>query len=199
MDKTDQNVNRTERTVETVLRVASMALSIASLVIMIKNSISNDFGSLSYSTLGAFKCTLFHSLTLESNQLLNLNLLLLFSYFRYLVTTNGVCATYSLLSAIFLIAIPCRISKPRLWTVFLLDQVVTYAVLAAGAVSAETVYLAYKGNLNITWSSACDYYGIFCHKALVSVILALLVSVLYVSLSFISSYRLFSRFEAPKQ
>ncbi|KAJ4893606.1 CASP-like protein 2A2 [Raphanus sativus] len=172
MDKTDQNVNRTERTVETVLRVASMALSIASLVIMIKNSISNDFGSLSYSTLGAFK---------------------------YLVNTNGVCATYSLLSAIFLIAIPCRISKPRLWTVFLLDQVVTYAVLAAGAVSAETVYLAYKGNLNITWSSACDYYGIFCHKALVSVILALLVSVLYVSLSFISSYRLFSRFEAPKQ
>ncbi|XP_056866549.1 CASP-like protein 2A2 isoform X2 [Raphanus sativus] len=161
MDKTDQNVNRTERTVETVLRVASMALSIASLVIMIKNSISNDFGSLSYSTLGAFKCTLFHSLTLET--------------------------------------IPCRISKPRLWTVFLLDQVVTYAVLAAGAVSAETVYLAYKGNLNITWSSACDYYGIFCHKALVSVILALLVSVLYVSLSFISSYRLFSRFEAPKQ
>ncbi|KAJ0264047.1 CASP-like protein 2A2 [Hirschfeldia incana] len=180
MDKTDQNVidgstlelNRTERTVETVLRVASMALSIASLVIMIKNSISNDFGSLSYSTLGAFK---------------------------YLVTANGVCATYSLLSAIFVIAIPCPTSKPKLWTLFLLDQVITYAVLAAGAVSAETVYLAYKGNLNITWSSACDYYGIFCHKALFSVILTLLVSVLYVSLSFISSYRLFSRFEPPKQ
>ena len=63
MDKTDQNVNRTERTVESVLRVASMALSIASLVIMIKNSIANDFGSVSYSTLGAFKCTLFHSLS----------------------------------------------------------------------------------------------------------------------------------------
>ncbi|KAF8110499.1 hypothetical protein N665_0083s0061 [Sinapis alba] len=180
MDKTDQNVidcsalelNRTERTVETVLRVASMALSIASLVIMIKNSVSNDFGSLSYSNLGAFK---------------------------YLVTANGVCATYSLLSAIFLIAITCPISKLRLWTLFLLDQGVTYAVLAAGAVSAETVYLAYKGNLNITWSSACDYYGIFCHKALVSVILTFLVSVLYVSLSFISSYRLFSRYETPKQ
>lgn len=138
------------------------------------------------------------TLSLESNQLLNLNLLLLFSYFRYLVTANGVCAAYSVLSAIFVIAIPCPIRKPRLWTLFLLDQVVTYAVLAAGAVSAETVYLAYKGNLNITWSSACDYYGIFCHKALVSVILTFLVSVLYVSLSFISSYRLFSRFEAPK-
>ncbi|KAL0900120.1 hypothetical protein Bca101_084081 [Brassica carinata] len=189
MDKTDQNVtdgsalelNRTERTVETVLRVASMALSIANLVIMIKNSISNDFGSLSYSTLGAFKCTL--SLSLSR---------------KYLVTANGVCATYSLLSVIFLIAIPCPISKLRLWTLFLLDQVVTYAVLAAGAVSAETLYLAYKGNLNITWSSACDYYGIFCHKALVSVILTFLVSVLYMSLSFISSYRLFSRFEAKQ-
>ncbi|CAH8293538.1 unnamed protein product [Eruca vesicaria subsp. sativa] len=180
MDRTDQNVidgsalelNPTERTVETVLRVASMALSIASLVIMFKNSISNDFGSLSYSTLGAFK---------------------------YLVTANGLCATYSLLSAIFVIIIQCPISKLRLWTLFLLDQVVTYAVLAAGTVSAEMLYLAYKGNLNITWSSACDYYGVFCHKALVSAILTFLVCILYVSLSFISSYRIFSRYEAPKQ
>ncbi|KFK38804.1 hypothetical protein AALP_AA3G162100 [Arabis alpina] len=180
MDKTDQNtlhgsafeLNCTERTVETVLRITSMALSIAGLVIMIKNSISNDFGSLSYSNLGAFK---------------------------YLVNANGICATYSLLSALFVIAIPCPISKLRVWTLFLLDQVVTYAVLAAGVVSAETVYLAYKGNTSITWSSACDYYGVFCHKALVSVIFTFVVSVLYMSLSLISSYRLFSRFKAPKQ
>ncbi|CAH2053719.1 unnamed protein product [Thlaspi arvense] len=180
MDKTDQDaidgsaleLNRTERTVETVLRVASMALSIAGLVIMIKNSISNEFGSLSYSSLGAFK---------------------------YLANANGVCAAYSLLSAIYVIAIPCPISKLRVWTFFLLDQVVTYAVLAAGTVSAETVYLAYKGNLAITWSSACDYYGVFCHKALISVMFTFLVSILYMLLSLISSYRLFSRFEAPKQ
>lgn len=72
MDKTDQTsieglaleLNRTERTVETVLRITSMALSIAGLVFMIKNSISNDFGSLSYSNLGAFKCTFIISLFL---------------------------------------------------------------------------------------------------------------------------------------
>ncbi|CAA7049002.1 unnamed protein product [Microthlaspi erraticum] len=180
MDKADQNaidgsaleLNRTERTVETVLRVASMALSIVGLVIMIKNSISNDYGSLSYSNLGAFK---------------------------YLVNANGVCAAYSLFSAVAIVVIPCPISKLRVWTLFLLDQVVTYAVLAAGAVGAETVYLTYKGNLSITWSSACDYYGVFCHKALVSVLLTFLVTALYILLSLISSYRLFTRFEAPKQ
>lgn len=68
MDKTDQTaidgsaleLNRTEKTVEAVLRVASMALSITGLVIMIKNSISNDFGSLSYSNLGAFMFIFFY-------------------------------------------------------------------------------------------------------------------------------------------
>lgn len=67
MNKIDQNaidssaleLNRMEKTVETILRIASMALSLAGLMIMIKNSVSNDFGSLSYSNLGAFMCTFF--------------------------------------------------------------------------------------------------------------------------------------------
>ncbi|KAL1202384.1 CASP-like protein 2A2 [Cardamine amara subsp. amara] len=155
--------------VETILRVASMALSLSGLVIMIKNSVSNDFGSLSYSNLVAF---------------------------MYLVSANGVCATYSLFSALAISDIPCPISKLRVWTFFFFDQVVTYVVLAAVTVSAETLYLAYKGNKAITWSSACDSYGVFCHKALVSVLFTFVVSILYMSLSFISSYRLFSRFEA---
>ncbi|EOA32291.1 hypothetical protein CARUB_v10015553mg [Capsella rubella] len=178
MDKTDQTaidgsaleLNRTEKTAEASLRVVSMALSIVGLVIMIKNSISNDFGSISYSNLGAF---------------------------MYLVIANGVCAAYSLLSALAILALPCPISKLQVWTLFLLDQVVTYLVLAAGSVSAETVYLAYYGNIPITWSSACDSYGIFCHKALISVVFTFVVSLLYMLLSLVSSYRLFSRFEAP--
>ncbi|AEE75510.1 unnamed protein product [Arabidopsis thaliana] len=178
MDKTDQTaidesalvLNRTEKSAEAVLRVASMALSITGLVIMIKNSISNEFGSVSYSNIGAF---------------------------MYLVSANGVCAAYSLLSALAILALPCPISKVQVRTLFLLDQVVTYVVLAAGAVSAETVYLAYYGNIPITWSSACDSYGSFCHNALISVVFTFVVSLLYMLLSLISSYRLFTRFEAP--
>jgi len=68
MDKTDQTaidesalvLNRTEKSAEAVLRVASMALSITGLVIMIKNSISNEFGSVSYSNIGAFMFTFFY-------------------------------------------------------------------------------------------------------------------------------------------
>lgn len=43
------------RTAETMLRLVPMALSVAALVVMLKNSQTNDFGSLSYSDLGAFR------------------------------------------------------------------------------------------------------------------------------------------------
>lgn len=43
------------RTVETILRLVPMALCISALVLMLKNSQTNDYGSLSYSDLGAFR------------------------------------------------------------------------------------------------------------------------------------------------
>ncbi|KAG9157762.1 hypothetical protein Leryth_017860 [Lithospermum erythrorhizon] len=83
------------RTVETLLRLLPMSLCIAALIVMIKNSQTNDFGSLSYSDLGAF---------------------------RYLVHANGICAGYSLLTAIVAV-VPRPSSMPRAWTFFILDQV----------------------------------------------------------------------------
>lgn len=76
-------------------------------------------------------------------------------------------------------------------------QVLTYVILAAGAVSTEVVYLAYKGDTAITWSAACGTFGAFCHKATTSVILTFGVMLCYAALSLISSYRLFSRFDPP--
>lgn len=43
------------RTAETMLRLLPMALCVAALVLMLKNSQTNDYGSLSYSDLGAFR------------------------------------------------------------------------------------------------------------------------------------------------
>lgn len=91
----NQEVNTSMRTAETMLRLVPMALGVAALAVMLKNSQSNDFGSVSYSDLGAF---------------------------RYLVHANGICAGYSLLSAV-VAAVPRPSTMPRAWTFFLLDQV----------------------------------------------------------------------------
>lgn len=51
----DGEGSATMRTAETLLRLLPTALCVVALVIMLKNSQSNDFGSLSYSDLGAFR------------------------------------------------------------------------------------------------------------------------------------------------
>ncbi|GAB4838643.1 hypothetical protein Ancab_028188 [Ancistrocladus abbreviatus] len=159
----------TMRNAETLLRLLPMGLCVAALVIMLKNSQTNDYGSVSYSDLGAFK---------------------------YLVHVNGICAGYSLLTAV-VVAVPKPCTMSRAWTFFLLDQLLTYVTLAAGAVTSEVVYLAYKGDIAVTWSKACDSFGGFCSKALDSLILTFVVVACYAGLSLISSYRLFSMFDPP--
>ncbi|XP_030525367.2 CASP-like protein 2A1 [Rhodamnia argentea] len=157
------------RTAETLMRVVPIGLCLTALVMMLRDSESNDYGSLSYSDLGAF---------------------------RYLVHVNGICAGYSLLSAVILV-MPRPPTMSRAWTFFLLDQVLTYATLAAGAVSTEVLYLSYKGDEATAWSAACASFGGFCRKATVSVAMTLAAVACYVALSLLSSYRLFSRFDAP--
>lgn len=73
----------------------------------------------------------------------------------------------------------------------------TYLVLGAGAVSTEVLYLAYKGDTAITWSSGCSSFGVFCHKATASVALTFAVLACYIVLSLISSYNLFTNYNAP--
>ncbi|XP_075488701.1 CASP-like protein 2A1 [Primulina tabacum] len=157
------------RTVETLLRILPMVLCVVALVVMLKNSQSNEYGSLSYSDLGAF---------------------------RYLVHASGICAGYSLLSAIAA-AVSRQTNFSMAWAFFLLDQLLTYIILAAGAISTEVVYLAYKGDTAITWSETCSSFGGFCRKATASIAITFIVTLCYAGLSLISAYRLFSKFEAP--
>ncbi|XP_061347494.1 CASP-like protein 2A2 [Gastrolobium bilobum] len=159
----------TLRIVETFLRLLPIGLCVTSLLIMLKNSQDNDYGSIAYTDLGAF---------------------------RYLVHANGICAGYSLLSAA-IVALPRASTMPRAWTFFLLDQVLTYIILAAGAVSTEVLYLADRGNTATMWSSACGSFGPFCHKVTASIAITFVAVVCYIVLSLISSYNLFSKFDAP--
>ncbi|KAF5730797.1 CASP-like protein F16 [Tripterygium wilfordii] len=157
------------RTTETLLRMVPMGLCVAALVVMLKNSQTNDFGSISYSDLGAF---------------------------RYLVHANGICAGYSLLSAA-IAAMPRPSTMSRAWTFFILDQLLTYLILGAVSVSTEVLYLAYKGDAAITWSAACGSFGAYCNKATASVVITFVVVAFYAVLSLISSYKLFSKYDAP--
>uniref|UniRef100_A0A7N0VE04 CASP-like protein n=1 Tax=Kalanchoe fedtschenkoi TaxID=63787 RepID=A0A7N0VE04_KALFE len=113
----------------------------------------------------------------------------------YLVHANGICAGYSLLSAIF--AARLQPSKPRAWTFFLLDQALTYVILAAGAVACEILFLEHKGDEAVTWSEACGSFGKFCHRATASVVITFVSVLVYAGLSLISSYRLFTKYDAP--
>ncbi|KAJ8504447.1 hypothetical protein OPV22_005333 [Ensete ventricosum] len=136
---------------------------------MLKNAQDNDYGAISYADLTAFK---------------------------YLVYANGVCAAYSLFSA-FYVAVPRSTTLSRSWTLFFFDQVLTYAILAAGTMSAEIMYLAYKGDVKVTWSKECSVYGSFCKRATTSVGITFASVACYVLLSLVSSYRLFSAYETP--
>ncbi|KAK7321454.1 hypothetical protein VNO77_32112 [Canavalia gladiata] len=171
-DGTDQEIegnNTILRIVETFLRLLPIGLCVTALIIMLKNSQQNDYASISYTDLAAF---------------------------RYLVHANGICAGYSLFSAV-IVALPRPSTMPRAWTFFLLDQVLTYIILAAGAASVEVLYLAEKGDPAITWSSACGSLGPFCHKVTASTAITFVAIVCYVLLSLISSYNLFTKYDAP--
>ncbi|RHN56811.1 putative casparian strip membrane protein [Medicago truncatula] len=160
------------RIVETFLRLFPICLCVTALIIMLKNSEENEYGSVAYSDLGAFRL--------------------------YLVHANGICAGYSLFSAV-IVAVPRPSTMPKAWAFFLLDQVQTYIILAAGAVLTEVLYLAEYGVPTAGWSSACGSFGSFCHKIKASLVITFIAVVCYILLSLISSYRLFSKYDAPAE
>lgn len=51
----DNEGSSSMRTAETMLRLLPMGLCVVALVIMLKNSQTNEYGSLSYSDLGTFR------------------------------------------------------------------------------------------------------------------------------------------------
>ena len=94
----DEGGNKSSmRTAETLLRLVPVALCTLSLVVMLKSSQTNDFGSLSYSDLGAFKyyfsshfpavCVIFFIMT-GFCRLLLLVFLFLFSLFFLLTSMS---------------------------------------------------------------------------------------------------------------
>ncbi|GLJ39779.1 hypothetical protein SUGI_0813070 [Cryptomeria japonica] len=159
------------RQFETLLRLVPVALCLSSLVVTLKTHQSNQYGTLDYSNVGGF---------------------------RYLAYANGICGGVSLISA-FCSGI-CWSSNYNLlsaWMVFLLDQILTYIILGAGAVATELVYLAKNGDEEVTWEEFCSTYEKFCNRALVSVIITFVTVLVLIAISITSSYKLFSKYDPP--
>lgn len=76
-------------------------------------------------------------------------------------------------------------------------EVLTYVILAAGAVSTEVVYLANEGDISVTWSQACEGFARFCYRATGSAAVTFAAVACFMALSVISSYRLFSSYDPP--
>ncbi|CAA7396057.1 unnamed protein product [Spirodela intermedia] len=158
-------------TAETILRVLSMGLCLAALVVMLKNTeSSSEYGSVSYRDLSGF---------------------------RYLVYANGICAAYSLLSAFYTTKAPRPANPARAWTLFFCDQMLTYVLLAAASAAAEILYLTHNGDDQVTWSKVCDMFGPFCRLAVASTGVTFGAAACYVGMSLVSSYCLFSAYDAP--
>uniref|UniRef100_A0A0C9RWD8 CASP-like protein n=1 Tax=Wollemia nobilis TaxID=56998 RepID=A0A0C9RWD8_9CONI len=84
---------------ELVLRAAPLTLCIAAMAIMLQNKQTNEYGALHYSNIAVFK---------------------------YLVYANGICAAYSLVSAMDSAFFAGAHGLSRAWVLFVLDQVVIF-------------------------------------------------------------------------
>ncbi|GMH28088.1 hypothetical protein Nepgr_029931 [Nepenthes gracilis] len=109
-----------------------------------------------------------------------------------MVFIAAVASGYALL-AILSSWVRCLVLKA--WVFFVSDQVMAYLMVTSGAAAVETLYLAYKGDVEITWSEACNSYGRFCNKLKMALILHFLALCCFLALAVISAYRAFSLFE----
>jgi uncharacterized protein (TIGR01569 family) len=78
-----------------------------------------------------------------------------------------------------------------------LVQIVAYLMVTSGAAVLEILYLAYKGDKEVSWSEACSYYGRFCSRMKIALVLHALALCCFIVLAVISAFRTFSMFEPP--
>ncbi|KAH9314332.1 hypothetical protein KI387_022959 [Taxus chinensis] len=151
-------------------RTVPLILCIASMAVMLQNNQTNEYGPLRYANVAAFK---------------------------YLVYANGICAGYSLFSAIDSALFAGLYSLSRAWVIFILDQVLAYVLLSAVAAGTEILFLGYKGDRKVSWSEVCGAYEKFCYRGRASIVISSVGVVCFVGLSLASAYRLFVKYDPP--
>ncbi|KAL8144305.1 hypothetical protein V2J09_017337 [Rumex salicifolius] len=113
---------------------------------------------------------------------------------KYMACTTALAAGYALV-ALICNWVRCLVSKS--WVFFLSDQVMAYLLVTSGSAVMEILYLAYKGDIEVSWSKACSTYGSFCHRLKIALLLHFVALIFFLVLAIISAYRAFSVYEAP--
>ncbi|KAL8474511.1 hypothetical protein ACS0TY_030390 [Phlomoides rotata] len=72
---------------------------------------------------------------------------------------------------------------------FLHDLIITVLLMAGFAAAAAIGHVGKHGDSHAGWMPVCDYFGKFCHKTLVALILGFLATILYLILTVVSAKR----------
>ncbi|KAI5064069.1 hypothetical protein GOP47_0020739 [Adiantum capillus-veneris] len=111
--------------------------------------------------------------------------------------TLGIVAFYSVLQIVRCLCGPSSTSitpsSATAWTIFLLDQVMTYLILSAAAASAQSAWFSEQGNEGFKWMKVCYLYKKFCMQVGTGIIGSFVTSVAMVFISAISAFNLFAR------
>ncbi|KAH7546733.1 CASP-like protein 2D1 [Ziziphus jujuba] len=154
--------------VDCSLRICVIPLSIATIWVTVTNHQDNSsYGKLDFSNLLGLK---------------------------YIICISTVSAVYAFLAAV---SSWVKYLVTKAWLFFISDQIVAYLLVTSGAAVLEILYLAYKGDREVSWSESCSAYGKFCSRMKVALVLHALVLCCFLVLAVISAYRVFSKFEPP--
>lgn len=118
----------------------------------------------------------------------------------YLVFSNTLVAVYCFLALVSLIPAAlgmCQSGKAGRWTIFVLDQLLAYVLLAAASSATEVAYLAKNGMTKTSWAALCSTYGHFCRMMNASIGFSFAAVVLLTLLSVMSARSLFHFYTRP--
>lgn len=112
--------------------------------------------------------------------------------FRYFVVANAIASGYAVLS--LLVTIGARTGPKGLALGITILDVIMVALLFSGNGAAMTMgLLGYKGNSHVQWKEVCSTFEKFCHNVMVSILVSMIGSVLFVLLAARSIFNLHRR------
>jgi uncharacterized protein (TIGR01569 family) len=92
-----------------------------------------------------------------------------FAGFKWFLLANAVVCAYAILAAIASLLGVCTRRGPLsitpiAWLTFLVDFLLTNALMSAAAVATTLAWIGYKGQSNAGWESSCGVVRGFCHR-----------------------------------
>ncbi|OVA09635.1 Uncharacterized protein family UPF0497 [Macleaya cordata] len=126
----------------------------------------------------------------------NLQFVAKYSYspaFKYFVAANAIACFFSVVS-LFLVLIYClkpsnNSDQKKYFIIFLIDLIATVFELPGCAAATSIGYLGLYGNEHTGWMAICDQFGKFCHKTMVSILIAYVASLLFLFLTIWSAWK----------